>query len=509
MKVTIVDDEIRVGTLIKNLIEWEDLGLEQNGVFQSGYDVLKLFEEDPSDILICDIEMPEMSGLELVEKVLHLHPPTKCVIVSGFRNFEYARQAMQFGVDHYILKPVDEEELNRVLRSLSEISHSEKDKASFERKNLFVAVQSSSWQPMSCEEINRRYGYHLSDGPFFFLRIMSASDRAKEAFISSLVAKLPLYCYDYELYGNRRNSVSVLVNRSAEREQIIHLLYECLADAGGIAKERVCVFAGNEFTDIRELKQESQKMDSAAWERLFLDHSGLVYVKERTDAVPPLALSDTENTQLMKAIEDVNTEGLRELVRSIFLNRRDDLRKNPESVETLVELIFMSSFNKLYNLGVRSDDFALSRDEVIAGLDEIMDFEGLVDFVSGRLVSHVSSKLQIRTDEDSDYIHQAKNYIQNNYNRNISLESLAEELGLNQNYVSSLFKEQTGINFKQYLTDVRMTNAKRLLRETNLNLSQISAEVGYRNAFYFTNNFTSHEGIKPQEYRRLYRRTDK
>ncbi|MBO4538170.1 MAG: helix-turn-helix transcriptional regulator, partial [Erysipelotrichaceae bacterium] len=117
------------------------------------------------------------------------------------------------------------------------------------------------------------------------------------------------------------------------------------------------------------------------------------------------------------------------------------------------------------------------------------------------------SKLVVHSDEDNDYVRQAKSYIQKNYNRNISLESLAQELNLNQTYVSSLFKEGAGINFKQYLTDVRIENAKRLLRETNMNISEIAFAVGYKNAFYFTSTFTAHEGIKPQEYRRIHRST--
>ena len=87
MKVIIVDDEIRIGNLIKNLIGWDRLGLELIGVYQNGYDVLEQFEKEPADILICDIEMPEITGLELIRRVSSAYPATRCIIVSGFRDF--------------------------------------------------------------------------------------------------------------------------------------------------------------------------------------------------------------------------------------------------------------------------------------------------------------------------------------------------------------------------------------------------------------------------------------
>jgi two-component system response regulator YesN len=156
MKVMIVDDEIRVGNLIKNLIDWERLGLELAGVYQNGFDVLERFQHEPADILLCDIEMPEITGIELIQRISAEYPATKCIIVSGFRNFEYARQAMQYGVDYYILKPIDEDELNNTLSIICKATAEEWEKTRLERNSLLLAVQNGSYQPMSLPEINKR-----------------------------------------------------------------------------------------------------------------------------------------------------------------------------------------------------------------------------------------------------------------------------------------------------------------------------------------------------------------
>ena len=508
MKVIIVDDEIQVGNLIKNLIEWEDLSLELIGVFQSGLDVLKRFETEPADILICDIEMPDMSGLELVEKISDLYPSTKCLIVSGFRNFEYARQAMKFGVVHYILKPVDEEELNHALRELSETSSSERKKTASERENLLTSLIDGSYEPLSINDINRNYGYQFIDSQFFFVKIHSSSIKMMEAIMSSLLAKIPLLCADFGLLGRNKNSSSVLVNlnSSSKKEDVVNLLYECLSSAEGTLKEPAYIFVGDSFVNTATMKEELDKVDKAGWERLFLNKNGVYYVKEEKQ-YEAFALSDNENNALMKAVESLDKEKIRTLIEDVFHEREEVLKEAPSMTVSLVALIAMSTFNKMYNLGVRSDDFNVVRKKINDGLDEAVRLEDLISFFTDLMYEDIKSKLVIHTDEESDYIRQAKGYIQKNYNQAISLESLAEELALNQSYVSSLFKEGTGINFKQYLTDVRIDNAKRLLRETNKNLSEIAYEVGYKNAFYFAQTFLTHEGIRPQEYRKIHRST--
>ncbi|MCR5066956.1 MAG: response regulator [Erysipelotrichaceae bacterium] len=508
MKVIIVDDEVRVGTLIKNLIEWEELGLQLVGVFQNGYDVLEKFKTEPADILLCDIEMPDISGLDLVRLITQQYPSTRCVIISGFRNFEYARQAMQYGVDHYILKPVDEEELNSTLRLLSQ-SSPPKDSAAVSRENILNLLLEGRWQPESAAEINRKYGYSFASSPFHLVRIVSSSDRMMEIIMTTLMAKLPLLCSDFEISGQEKDSSLLLVNlnASASPESLTSLLYEALTNGEGTLNQRAQIFVSKGFEDLSELPQQLKLLKKASWQRLFLKENGIHHVDSDSAASEPLKLTDNENNRLMKAVESVDSEVLGKLISEMYQSRLDRLREDPSQVVALTELVAMSTFNKLYNLGVRSDDFALMRNRIDEGMIRAQDLDQLIETVSGLLYQDVRSKLVVHSDEDNDYVRQAKSYIQKNYNRNISLESLAQELNLNQTYVSSLFKEEAGINFKQYLTDVRIENAKRLLRETNMNISEIAFEIGYKNAFYFTSTFTAHEGIKPQEYRRIHRST--
>ena len=114
-KVIIADDEVKICQLIQILVDWESKGLEIAGVAHDGREALQLVEETGADIIITDIRMPELNGLDLVEAIKGAQPQISCIIISGYQEFEYARRALQYGVEEYLLKPVREEELNRVL----------------------------------------------------------------------------------------------------------------------------------------------------------------------------------------------------------------------------------------------------------------------------------------------------------------------------------------------------------------------------------------------------------
>lgn len=118
LKVLIADDEPRVGQLVKHLIHWEELGLSFVDICRDGRTALERIEQEQPEIVITDIRMPVLTGLELVQQVTERFPQTRFVVISGYRYFEYAQKALKYGVEDYLLKPIDEEELNRTLKKI-------------------------------------------------------------------------------------------------------------------------------------------------------------------------------------------------------------------------------------------------------------------------------------------------------------------------------------------------------------------------------------------------------
>lgn len=118
LKVLIADDEPRVGQLVKHLIHWDELGLSFVDICRDGRTALERIEQEQPEIVITDIRMPVLTGLELVQQVTERFPQTRFVVISGYRYFEYAQKALKYGVEDYLLKPIDEEELNRTLKKI-------------------------------------------------------------------------------------------------------------------------------------------------------------------------------------------------------------------------------------------------------------------------------------------------------------------------------------------------------------------------------------------------------
>lgn len=118
LKVLIADDEPRVGQLVKHLIHWEELGLSFVDICRDGRTALERIEQEQPEVVITDIRMPVLTGLELVQQVSERFPQTRFVVISGYRYFEYAQKALKYGVEDYLLKPIDEEELNRTLKKI-------------------------------------------------------------------------------------------------------------------------------------------------------------------------------------------------------------------------------------------------------------------------------------------------------------------------------------------------------------------------------------------------------
>lgn len=138
-KVLIVEDEFRIGLMIKELIKWDEIGLEYVGLADNGETALNIIEKENPDIVITDIRMPKIDGLELISLAKQKNAHIRFVILTGYKEFEYAHKALQYGVNDYLLKPINEEELNKVLRKIhAELSQKHKDE-----ENLIKTVSAS------------------------------------------------------------------------------------------------------------------------------------------------------------------------------------------------------------------------------------------------------------------------------------------------------------------------------------------------------------------------------
>lgn len=523
MKVAIVDDEVYICKLVQHLINWQELGLTLLGIFQNYEDTLKQFMEEPADILICDIEMPGKNGIEIIKEIKEKYPACRTIVISGFRKFDYVHKAMQYGAANYLLKPIDEEELNRVLKEAVFKTREQHSRESIiAERNMRVSVFNAIRLGVignDVMKINLKYHYQFQEGKFNMIKVSfadmdPASEQVQEMvrkFEDVLRKELSDVCYDMEFYRETIVSETVLINYDAENEKrMVFILEQILNDAlskvGSIGAGRCIIGVGRPVSEIGKIRNCMYAAEKA-WCRCFYTEGKEIFYAEEDgseDGREKYILSHECKKEFRSIIEAIRPDDFIRCLREMFRNNAPLFRQKPELVLQFgIQLV---------------EFFQQTMDELKAPVQDRSAFEdkfevlfynsgsiGRLTEQMGRLFSQeVIDKLAEKQKNTLVYVQQAKNYIESNYAQAITLEKIAQQLHINAVYLSVIFKSEVGMNYSKYLTHVRMQKAKELLKRPELNISQVASAVGYDSTYYFTTLFKKETAIKPSEYRRLY-----
>ncbi len=523
MKVIIADDEIHICSLLRHLIQWERLGLTLLDVFYNGNDVLEQFKKEPADILICDIEMPGMSGNELIGHIAASYPSCKCIVISGFRSFEYARSAMQYGVTNYLLKPIDGNELNAALRAIVSSAGIDIPQASaITRQSIRYGLSdmlSSEAVALSLQEANRKYQFEFCEGYFIAIKTVLTDIDISSDFLprimgmlsDTLIYKLMDFCCDAEVFRLSPVCAFVLLNYAPEHEALIHsmvdkALRETLIELGGKTQCKCYCGVGVPVRRLGDIPLSWQSAMRVVCGRIESE-SRQIYYAERAPDVPCASrepVGPKEEQELANYIEAINIPNIKVWIDHYYTaverENKNALWRVFSLCYNVVDLI-VSVFDKL-GVPISDKQAFRKRAELIfdsCGTSQVLK-EALFAVVEGEISKRLSDKQQ----NMAMYVQQAKQYISLHYAESVTLETIASRLYISPVYLSIIFKSETGMNYSKYLAGVRIEKAKELLKNYAMNLSQVANSVGYDSTNYFSNLFKKHTGIKPLEYRRLH-----
>lgn len=517
----IVDDEQKICSLIQMLGDWERLSIEICGVFYDGEDALEYILSNAPDIVITDIKMPVYDGLELIEKTREAGIDSSFVIISGYRHFEYAYRSMQFGIVDYLLKPIDRDDLNHTLEKICQnlknrrIEEHEKadyrsllqEKALHRHQLLLDDLEKGCVKGDSLEAFNDYYQTDFAPGRFRVLllhtslpqlHLSSSSFLSHAAEIAQDVFSGP--CKTLTLqnhYGifcllSYPESSSVLVPDNISR---FFNRLRSLSDIYG--NFSLVIGSGDEAKSCLDLPRSFEKAVIYARSKLFVGWEKVISflprpLKER----PEPLLAERQLKQLKDALDLHSVSA----VSQWFANWRDGLAPDqlidPRPLYQARDEI-LSLVAGLFSLEDELDDIFMWSDCA----RNVFDF---INKLSAFAVSALEKRLAAIAEEETLPIRKAKEYIRRNYALPISLEEVAEKADYNPAYFSSLFKKHTGQNFSDYLTEVRIEQAKELLKSTRDSVTDIAERVGYTDSKYFRKLFKKVTGIRPNDYRKLY-----
>ena len=519
-RVLLVDDEedIRVG--ISQKMDWAGLGFELVGEAENGKDALDLAEALRPDVVLTDIKMPFMDGLELCRILTERLPASKFVVFSGFDDFEYAKQAIRMNVSEYILKPINAAELASVLQKLKEQldqERTERQNAALLRsryeeslpliRGLFLTRLLDGRAPREqIGELAERYEVDLTGDSFSVALVHIGGEREHSALLIPMVQQLleehltlpDCVCRTF-LYND-----SLAVLAAFQKENRIYALIGALNKVCTLAEsyfgQSLTIGVGMPCQDPADLPQSTAGARSALDYRSMVGRGQAIYI------------GDLESNTVVRMSFGEGDE--RALTSAVKLGGEEEVRTE---VHNLVERLGSVPLNQcqLYFLGLLTCLLKLTRDgglkteqvfgESFTGTLQVTDFpsaEALGQWCLERCLQIQTGLRRQRTDSAGRIVEKAKDFIQEHYAESeLSVEMLCAYLHLSPAYFSTVFKRELGMSFTGYVTVVRMEAAAEALRNTEEKTSLIARQCGYEDPNYFSYVFKRHFGMSPTKYR--------
>lgn len=532
LRVLIVDDEFNIAMLIKKLIQWEKIGLECVNVVDNGEAAYNIISNEKPDIVITDIRMPKINGLDLISMTKKVNGNIYFIVISGYKEFEYAHKALQYGVNDYLLKPVNEEELNKVLEKIHDeilregirqqegeqikktISASEQ----IIKSNLLNNIIDQADYP-TVQEMVENYHLLFNAGAYRGIDIKldywdyEKNDKRQDMITIDKVMmfidnNVKGHVYEYMICKKPNLNIYCLINYDPLKSKVIkniinNILSEIQQYLIGFEQYKITIGIGSEITEFENIKKSIQDSYKAAQNRIMLGtgrliYSDLLHLEKQIDTKKYL---DPYKEQYLMSIESLTRESLENTIHQIYgaFQPSDNLDFSGfyDIANELIDLFFG-------HITVQSNEGKQLKIFMKNAYQHCYTLNHLTKLLKDYLGNYLETCLKQLEIETAKPIRQAKQYISEHYSEKIILEDIAAIVDLNPVYFSVLFKKETGMNFSTYLVHIRMEIAKEMIRSTNKTVAAIADEVGYKDTRHFSQTFSKTVGVKPALYRKLY-----
>lgn len=530
LKVFLAEDEFIIREGIKNNIDWQAYGYEFCGEASDGELAFPLIQKTRPDILITDIKMPFVDGLALSRLVKKELPETEIIILSGYEEFDYAKEAIQIGVARYLLKPINGETLLQEIDSVAEIILGKQKEKEIREKYQKEMEENSLRDQMDLFQ-------HLVTGDCSMEELLSVADKLDlkimAPWYSIVLLKIQSMKHDYEEYSGSIVVVDERIVKLAEPEHVLIfdralegraflfkadseeelLAYqkEYLGDVkevlSGYANLRYFGGIGTPVNRLREIPASFEDASHAfahrylVAESCILDSSLLMQEGAAEHEDFRISAVNPEQIDRAKMQEFLRTGDLDEVVYFVdeFFGKLDGGAMKSRIFRQYITMdAYFSIVDFLKGLGLQKDEIEAPDQDSSILQDEKSAMDYIVRIMEKALVLREKRASSRYEDVVSEVIH----YIEDNYaQEELSLNLLASHVNFSPNHLSMIFSQQTGQTLIRYLTDYRMNRAKELLRCSSKKSSVISMEVGYKDPHYFSYLFKKTQGMTPTQYR--------
>ena len=518
-KIAIVDDEQDVRERLESMILKSPTAFELVGVFDNGIDAYEGITGKDIDLLITDIRIPYIDGIELSKKLKSSDPFIKIIIITGYDQFDYAKQAIELEVIGFISKPILQKELDKALQKAHaristdyNVSSVIQELSEFRKENLPVLVENdlclllqmdkpeaSFIDKLKKEGVNLRFD-HLCIGVFDFdvrddktdfdkldLAFLTLKNQLEQAFKK----------YDFELF--KRSQLFVLILKSLQPFSNVEILKFLDTEIKRIKRYlnlSMSVGISNPFTIEGSFKKHFRDARASLEQRRFLGSNQVFFCSDLAQK-ENLMILDRDAFKNLSYV--IRYEGLKEIKKE--LDYLFEIAKDGVYHYTLTEVLNTIISNceepeKLIKDGINLNQIHLN-------LLEHKTKESVYNYFIELILAVKGVNQSLQTDVVGKNLDKILKYIETNFSdQNLNLEMASDQIGLSPSYISALLKNEKNTTFVKYVTQLRMEKAKELLKKQSLKIIEVAEMVGYYEPYYFSHYFKKYEGKSPKEFKK-------
>lgn len=491
--ILLADDEVSVLDSLKTSIPWQQYGFNTILTATNGAQALELFKKNHIDLLITDIRMPNMDGLELIEQISVLSPATRRVLLTAYSEFEYARKAVILGVENYLIKPIKIDEIEKTIeQAVDNIYISRENSKPLFQNNILLRWLTGNINP---EELSERSSFldiniYLSNYCVICIKTKMSSNITSVIY-SSFTKKLSSLYDIYQVLDDQERLVMIIGGAAINIDLLRSVLTDVFRQKSIITtKAAIGIIVSDNLSLGRSYQTACHELDMSdislpdniviANNSLHLKNTDLLIEKIR------VLFYDSD--------EEKRTNGFKEVAENLYITVSPGCKES--AIITLKHCLLEIFFTEFPNLKAIQEAIS-NRIMLFADNSENIDLElAIVE-----LLEYSCLLFKYHFEQLSPVVQLAISYIHNNYSDSISIKEFCVKNKMNTSYLGYIFKKETGMFFNIYLNQYRICCSISLLRDTDLKISEIAQKIGFSSATYYITCFRNQTGLSPIKYR--------
>lgn len=497
-KVMIIDDEVIIREGLKVVIDWHLYGFHVIGEATDGEEGLELVLKFQPDLILVDIRMPGLDGIQLIERLRQAGYEGQVIILTGFAEFEYAQKAVQLDVFSYLLKPIDELELIQALKVL-------KDKLDEASEQMRIMDEHTNELALrKYHELMLHGLWDEEEDPYlddkgFYLTVLVAANTGEDE--SGFVA----FRETVKKYTDRQMSAvfmmhgqtAIIIYKNKTFNQLDVILHDLYKKLQRRLEIKPFITVGRRVDKFRQLNLSYQDANGLLSRKFLFRNEDIIfwnaYIKEKTDHEGLIF-----DTQYIYGLVEIGNLEAMEVYLSKFSFQLTQSELAVNRIRGLCINGYIELKEKILINYPKLQHLFPGQYEIIDRIYESENLQEIIEFFY-ETFERISSK--VCDGDKGNTIKRVLNYVHSNYNKNLKLEGLARLFGYNSSYMGTLFKKEVGRPFNTYLDELRIEHAKELLESGQFKVYEVAEKVGYKSVDYFYTKFRKYVGVSPKAYR--------